>query len=172
MLPGAEPGQEHDLAVRKFQRIVMVVRVVQVDLLEARDLLPQLLVGEEAECVLALDFALKHELRPRKEADGDIRLSDGRKAARDRVRELCRDEFVADLCRAVRYVLQAVVTHGRVLLLKPSFPEGYGNGNPCLPFPVPVRFLPSGRRRVSSPDGGDPFPRRKPAGTSLRLQAP
>src|ERR1700722_3884660 len=77
VLPGAETGQQHHLAVRKFQRVVMVVRIVEVDLLEASDLLTQLLVGAEAERVLAFAIAVEHKLGPRKETDRDAGLTDG-----------------------------------------------------------------------------------------------
>jgi hypothetical protein len=88
VLPGAQTGQEHHLAARKFERVMVVVRVVEVDLLEARDFLPQLLVGEEAERVLAFDIAVEHELRPREETDRDVRLFHRRKPARDGVGKL------------------------------------------------------------------------------------
>src|SRR6202020_224194 len=82
MLPGAQTREEHHLTARKIERVMVVVRVVEVDLLEARDFLPQLLVGEEAKRVFALDIAVEHELRPREETDRDVRLFHRRKPAR------------------------------------------------------------------------------------------
>jgi hypothetical protein len=112
VLPDAQAGQQRNLAAGKFKRVVMLVGTVQVDLPEPRDVFSQLLVGEGSERVIALDVAVEHQLGPGKKAHRHVGLSDRRKATRDGIDELGRNELVADLGRAVRYVLQTVVTHG------------------------------------------------------------
>jgi hypothetical protein len=111
-LPDAQAGQQHYLAAGKLKRVMMLVSTVQVYLPEPRDVFSQLLVGEESERVIALDVAVEHQLGPGKKAHRHAGPSDRRKATRDGIDELGRNELVADLGRAVRYVLQTVVTHG------------------------------------------------------------
>jgi hypothetical protein len=111
-LPDAEAGQQHHLAARKLQRVMMLVGTVRIDLPESRDILSQLLVGKESERVVTLDLAVEHELRPRKKAHRHAGLSDGGEATCDGADELRGNKLVANLGRTVRDVLQAVVTHG------------------------------------------------------------
>ena len=61
MLACTQTCQENHLAAREFQRVVMLVGIVQVDLPEPRHVFPQLLVGEEPERVIALDIAVEYQ---------------------------------------------------------------------------------------------------------------
>src|SRR5262249_62396648 len=80
MLPLAQSGDEHNLPVRELERVVMYVRLILIDLPEARDFLPnlfrQLQIREET--VLVVDLSLEHDLRARKDAHAYLTFSDPR----------------------------------------------------------------------------------------------
>src|SRR5262245_18499819 len=96
----AQAGHQHDLAAREFERVVVVMRILQVDLAETRDLLGDPPARQQAEGVHAGYFLLEGELCAGHQADGDIRLADRREAPRDGVGEFCGDQLVPDLGRA------------------------------------------------------------------------
>src|SRR6516162_3817608 len=81
----AQAREQHDLPVREFQRIVMDHSVLHVDLPEARELLSDFLVGEDADAKhrLALDILVERNLRARQQTDCNMRLPNRGKAARD-----------------------------------------------------------------------------------------
>src|SRR5262249_50330190 len=101
-------------------------------------------VGKESERVITLDVAVEDELRPGKKTDRHLRLSDGGKATRDGAGELRRNELIADLRRAVRDVLKAVVTHGRNTPVEALSSEAPRRGR-AFPRPVPDAVSPPGR---------------------------
>src|SRR5262249_56945300 len=106
--------EQHDLTAGEFQRIVMHVRLIVVDLAEASDLFPDFSVRQEgAERGVVFHIALERELGARKQAYGHVRIVTGSKAARDRIVEFRRDKFVADLGGAGGGGLQTVVPHRR-----------------------------------------------------------
>ena len=86
----AKAREQHHLSVRKFQRIVMGCHVVHVDLPEAREPLPDLLVWQntDAERRLALDILIERNFGTRQQADRNIRLADRRETARDELENL------------------------------------------------------------------------------------
>jgi hypothetical protein len=116
-LARAKACQQNYLTAGEFERVVMLTTIIQIDLSEARYVFPQLFVWEESEYTTALDIAVEHHLGSGEQADRHTRLFYRRKSSGDQVHELARDEFVADFCRKVRYVLQALVAHAGMLLL-------------------------------------------------------
>ena len=64
--------------------------IVHIDLPEPRDSLMQLAVGEEPEAMIVFDVPFEGEFGAWKNANRDIRLSNLRKTARDRMFELGR----------------------------------------------------------------------------------
>src|SRR5258705_1415667 len=112
-LPLAQSRHQDDLAVWKLQRIVMHRRLVYIDLTKTRDPVADLLLWQDRECRLARHIALQGDLRAWQQAHGDIRLSDGGKAARDRM-EFGGDQLVFDLGRPARDMVKTVITHRRL----------------------------------------------------------
>src|SRR5258705_14015356 len=91
----------------------MIVRVLEIDRAEARDLVGDFAARQQAEGVNAGNFLLECELGAGHQADRDIGFADRREAPGDRVGEFCRYQLVSDLGRSAREVLQTIVTHGR-----------------------------------------------------------
>ena len=67
---------------------------------------------------MALDFVLKSNLCPWKEADRYSRFVRRREAPGGGIPELRGDQLVSDLCRPGRNAVQTVVAHGQELLFK------------------------------------------------------
>ena len=110
----AQSREQHDLTAGEFQRVVMNVRLVVIDLTEPRHFLPDFSVREEgAERRVVFHVALERELGARKQAHRHVRVVAGGEAAGDRIVEFRRYEFVADLGGPGCDVLQTVVTHRR-----------------------------------------------------------
>src|SRR5581483_797731 len=112
VLAFAELRDQHQLAVGKFQRIVMHVGLVEVDLPEKSDPFLQLPFGKHAPAVLVFDIPLECDFRAGKEADGHVRLSRGGEAAGDGIAEPRGRELVSDACGPACNAMQAVVAHG------------------------------------------------------------
>ncbi len=72
LLTFAQLGQEHDLSIRKFERIVMHVGIVHADLAEPGDLRLQISFAQERENRVDLDLLLEGDLGPRKQADRQV----------------------------------------------------------------------------------------------------
>src|SRR5262249_2258807 len=118
----AKAREQNDLPVWEFQRIVMDRGVLHVDLPETRELLPDFLVGEDADAKhrFALNILVERNLRAGQRTDGKLRLPNRGKGARDRIAELGRHQLVLDLGRPGRHIVQTIVTHRR-------------NSSPCEP---------------------------------------
>ena len=86
----AQAREQHDLPVRKLQRIVMGHGVVHVDLPEARKMLSDFLVRKnaDAERRLAFDILVERNFGARQETDRNMRLPDRGEAAGDGLAEL------------------------------------------------------------------------------------
>ena len=94
-------GEQHDLSVRKLERIVVGALIVHVDLPEPGDLVgngslapprkDQLEPGQ-----LALDLVFESDLGARKQAHRNGRLADRGKSAGGGIPELGRDQSIAD----------------------------------------------------------------------------
>src|SRR5262249_55130522 len=104
-------GHQHDLSIRELQRIVMRCWTVHVDLPKAGNLVRRFPGRQETERGVAFDLFFECKLGPRKQTYGNARLTWICEAARDGIGELCRDQFVTDLRRSGRYVVETVVTH-------------------------------------------------------------
>src|SRR5260370_32225194 len=111
----AQAREQHYLPVRKFQRIVMGHGVVHVDLPEAREPLPDLLVWQntDAKRWLAFDILVERDFRAGQQADRNIWLADRREAARDGLGEFGRHQLVLNPGRPGRDMVQTVITHRR-----------------------------------------------------------
>src|SRR6266404_1198338 len=89
--------------------------IVHIDLPEAREPLPDFLVRQntDAERRLTFDILVECDLGTGQQADRNVRLSDRRESASNRVVEFRRHQLVPDLGAPVRDVVQTVVTHRR-----------------------------------------------------------
>jgi len=92
--------------------------VVHIDLPEAREPLPNLLVRQDADAErrLAFDTLVECDLGTGQQADRNVRLPDRRESASNRIVEFRRHQLVLDLGRPVRDVVQTIVTHRRAPL--------------------------------------------------------
>jgi hypothetical protein len=79
---------------------MMDVRVVDVHLAEAGDLVLDSRFAEQAESAVVLDIVLERQLRAGKQTDRDAGFSDCGEAARNRPLEVRCDQNVSDLCRS------------------------------------------------------------------------
>jgi hypothetical protein len=81
----AQTGDQHHLPVREFQRIVMGHGVVHVDLPEACEPLPDLLVRQNAGAKrrLAFDILVERNFGAGQQADRNMRLAGRRETTRD-----------------------------------------------------------------------------------------
>jgi hypothetical protein len=121
----AQPGEQHHLPVREFQRIVVGHGVVQVDLPEAREPLSDLLVRQNADSKrgLALDVLLECDLGAGEQANRHMRLADRGEAAGNGIAELRRHQLVLDLGRPGHGMVQTVITHRRAPLPVSGLPD-------------------------------------------------
>src|SRR5947199_4419401 len=124
VLSRPQPREQHDPPIGEFQRIVVRMGILQVDLPEPGHISPELAQARQhpAEGMIEFSLLLEHYLRTRKQADRDRRLSDRRKAARGRAGEACGHQSVADPGRAGSGIVQTVVTH----LDSPHFRDRWG----------------------------------------------
>jgi len=111
----AQACDQHHLPVREFQRIVMGHGVVHVDLPEAREPLPDLLVWQNAGAKrrLAFDILVERNFGAGQQADRNMRLAGRRKTARHGIAEFGRHQLVLDPGRPGRDMVQTIVTHRR-----------------------------------------------------------
>jgi hypothetical protein len=98
-LPGTQARHQHDLSIRKFQRIVMDARLVGVDLPEARQPLTDLPRTEKPKRRLTLDVVVEGNLGAWHQANRYARLSNRNKATRDRVGKGGCHQPILDLSR-------------------------------------------------------------------------
>src|SRR6516164_8399284 len=118
-------------------------RVVHINLPEAREPLPDFLVRQnaDAERRLTFDILVECDLGTGQQADRDVRLSDRRESASNRIVEFRRHQLVLDLGGPVRDVMQTVVTHRRhsSSCEKPGFLPGSRTGVKISAFPAPPK---------------------------------
>jgi len=114
----AKMRDQHNLAVGKFQRIMMGAGVIHVHLPEPGNLMRQRLGPPEQKVEageMALDLVLEGDLGARKQADGYSRFVPRGKAAGGCIPELRGDQLVSDPGGPGRNAVQAVVAHGKEL---------------------------------------------------------
>src|SRR6516164_507234 len=111
----AQARDQYHLPIREFQRIVMGHGVVYVDLPEAREPLPDLLVWQnaDAERRLAFDILIERDFGTRQQADRNIRLANRCEPSRDGIWEFGRYQLVLDPGRPGCDMVQTIVTHRR-----------------------------------------------------------
>ncbi|TYO65765.1 hypothetical protein FXV83_14840 [Bradyrhizobium hipponense] len=110
-----ELRDQHVFAVGKFDRVVVAIGNVRVDLAELSD--ARVDGARPDPAIVVADVVGEGELRSRQQADRDGEIGFGGEAARRGAAEGCRDDRLADFGRARRDGMQAVVTH-RVLLIR------------------------------------------------------
>src|SRR5512139_394820 len=127
--------------------------VVHIDLPEAREPLPDLLVRQDADAEqrLAFDTLVECDLGTGQQADRNVRLPDRRESASNRIVEFRRYQLVFDLGRPVRDVVQTIVTHRRVPLHVKSrdFPDPRTDGK-ISAFPAHLEEEMPGRHATFS----------------------
>ncbi|MGH6767532.1 MAG: hypothetical protein ACRECO_00770 [Xanthobacteraceae bacterium] len=89
-----QPRYQHDLPVREFQRVMMRVGILKIDLPEAGEPMADLAARKHAEGRLAFDVSFEGKFGARPQAHGDIGFADGGEAARDGISELGRYQGV------------------------------------------------------------------------------
>src|SRR6516162_6488319 len=111
----AQAREQHYLPVWEFQRVVMGHGVVHVDLPEACEPLPDLLVWQDtdAERRITFDILVERNFGAGQQADRNLRLAGRRKTARDGIGEFGRHQLVLDPGRPGRDMVQTIVTHRR-----------------------------------------------------------
>src|ERR1700722_1341267 len=107
-----KPRYHHDLATGKFERVVMNVRVVRVDLTEAGNPLIDAGPAEHRESAVISDIVVERDFGAGEQADRDFGLADFGKSAGDRLRKIGRDELIGHLRRPRGDRMQAVITNG------------------------------------------------------------
>jgi len=105
LLPQAQVCEQHDLAIRELNGIVMRAWIVQVDLPKPpnpmRNLTRFLLEEtQEKSRLLSPDIAVECDLGAREKTDGHFRLSDRGESLCRGVPELRRNQPVSDLGRS------------------------------------------------------------------------
>src|SRR6516165_5855595 len=111
----AQARDQYHLPIREFQRIVMGHGVVEVDLPEAHEPLPDLLVWQNAEAKrrLAFDILIERKFGAGQQADRNIRLANRCEPSRDGIWEFGRYQLVLDPGRPGCDMVQTIVTHRR-----------------------------------------------------------
>jgi hypothetical protein len=112
-LAGHEARYQHDLPAGEFQRVMVDVGIVHIDLTESGHAMGDARPAEHAESAVELNVAVESELRTGKQADGHVGFTDFGKAARDRFDEIGGNEPVRDLSRPRGDEMQTVVAHGK-----------------------------------------------------------
>src|SRR6516225_7842437 len=111
----AQARDQHHLPVWEFQRIVMSHGVVHVDLPEACEPLPDLLVWQNAGAKrrLAFDIFIERNFGAGQQADRNMGLAGCRETTRDGIGEFGCHQLVLDPGRPGRDMVQTIVTHRR-----------------------------------------------------------
>jgi hypothetical protein len=99
----------HDLAAGKFQRVMVDVRIVHVDLPESGNLLFDTGLAEQAKGTIVLDLFIEGDFGAGQQANRHLRLTDGGEAAGNGPGEIRRRKLVADLCRPRSDEMQTVI---------------------------------------------------------------
>ena len=122
-LAGDQPGELHNLAVRKFKRVVMDVRIVHINLPKPCDPVIYMRLSEKPQGSLVLDVIVKRHLRAGKEADGHFGFADGGKTASDRFCKFRRN-LSPTLAGREATRCKTVIAHGG-LLFSSNLPSSF-----------------------------------------------
>ena len=118
-LPFAQIGDANDPSIWEFQRIMMRIAFVQIDLPESGHLLPSLSEPKArhnaTKNVATFRLLIKGNLGTGKKAYCHIRFSDCSKATCDGIAEFRCQQLVPDPSRSRCYGMQAVIAHLKVL---------------------------------------------------------
>jgi hypothetical protein len=115
-LAGPQPGQQHDFAIRKLQRIVMRVGQILIDMTEAGGCCAGADRTEvQAEEALFHDRRIECQLGARSQAHRDVEIAAGCEPASRRMLETRGLKSVAHLGGSADLVFKTVVTHGHNL---------------------------------------------------------
>jgi hypothetical protein len=87
-LPGEQPRDQHDLAGREFQRIVVDMRIVHTDLPEPCDSLIYARLPEQAESAVIPNVIFECEFGAGNQAHSHVGLADSGEASRQRFRKI------------------------------------------------------------------------------------
>src|SRR5579863_10427562 len=104
-------GHLDDLTIRKFERVVMRMRIVQIDLPEARQLAGDFLTRQKAEHAVDRHIIVEGQFRARPEAYRYAWPAYRGKAPRARQSKFRRRQPVSDLGRSRSDIMQTVVAH-------------------------------------------------------------
>jgi hypothetical protein len=110
-LSGDQPRYQHDTAAGKFERIVMGVPLVHIDLPKSCHPMTGAGLSEETEGAIVAHVVSEREFRAGKEADRHVRFSNGGEAARDGVGKFRGYKLIADLGWSRPDEMQTVITH-------------------------------------------------------------
>src|SRR6516164_4842350 len=114
-LAGDQPSDLYNLAVRKFKRVVMNVRIVHINLPKPCDPVIYTRLSEQVQGAVVLEVTVKHQLRAGKEADRHLGFANAGEAAGDRIRKISRYQLISDLSGARGDKMQTVIAHGGLL---------------------------------------------------------
>jgi hypothetical protein len=125
-LPLHQPRDQDALSVRKFKRVVMDVGHVHIDLAKSGYLCANCLVAlpaqEKPKASFDFDVIIEGDLRPWKQTNSHVWLSNCRETPCTGIEELGCHQLVSDFCRSTGDEVQTVVTHGDDLLGAPREP--------------------------------------------------
>jgi hypothetical protein len=108
VLPFIEPRQQHDLAIRELERIMIGVKRALVDLAKDRNGVAG--IGTKLEGGLILDWRLEREFGTRKYADSHRTILRRGESSCAGAEVVC-DEFFANFGWACSHTVQTVVAH-------------------------------------------------------------
>ena len=114
-LTGDKPRDHHDVAAREFERVMMDVRIVHIELPEPGNLVLHARLPEQTESTVIFDLLLEGEFGAGKQTDGDVGFPDGSEAAGDRFREFRHHQLVTNLGRPRSDEMKTVIAHGALL---------------------------------------------------------
>lgn len=109
-LPLDQQRDRHNRAVREFERVVVRMRHMDIDLTETGDRSRRSLF---AVCcwILVSRRGIKGDFGARTQTDGDVGIAGRRKTTRDGIAEACRHEPIGNCGWSGSYMFKAVVAH-------------------------------------------------------------
>jgi hypothetical protein len=112
VLTFAQSRQQHDLPVRKFQRVVMCVRFIELDLTELGRAPLDFALWQNAEEIVVFDVVLEYQFGAGPQAHRYVGFSNSGKATGGGVVESRRHQLVSYLRRPGFDEMQTEIAHG------------------------------------------------------------